>query len=98
MLSFFRNRREPQPAPPPATNLSDSWLLANGPSPAPSPQRRPHSSLSGPRRLTSLVSALNDDCPWTATVTPHEMIEWLRSECDEVKEEVCAMEAIKDVR
>jgi len=25
------------------------------------------------------------------------MIEWLRSECDEVKEEVCAMEAIKDV-
>ena len=97
MLSFFRRRQEPASPVPPA-NLSDSWLLANGPSPAPSPIRRPHSSLSGPRRLSSVVSALSDNCPWTATVTPHEMIEWLHSECDEVKEEVRAMEAMEDIR
>jgi hypothetical protein len=44
--------------------------------------------------LAFVVSELGKECPWTQTITPAQMVAWLRSECDELRDEVVAIEAV----
>lgn len=92
MLSFFARKKNAQP------DLSESWSELNrspSPSPARSSSKPKHSNLSDSSRALNLVSLLTSTpCPWTATVKPEEMVEWLKSECGEVVEEVKRMRSI----
>ena len=90
MLSFFSRKSTPE--------LSESWseLVEKSPKSSPSriQARSEHALLKGAPRALNLVALLNEACPWTATVKPEEMVNWLKSECEETLTEVKVMRSI----
>ena len=54
-----------------------------------------HLSLKGPQRLHNVVSCLSTSCPWTKSVTPHQMLGQLKSEMEELQEEMKLIEKSK---
>lgn len=55
-----------------------------------------HNQLQGQARLTSVVRYLEKSCPWTASITPMEMLQWLKSELDEIENELKLLNAWKE--
>ena len=53
----------------------------------------PHNQLKGQARLASVVKYLEKSCPWTASITPLEMLQWLKSELDEIEKELKLLNA-----
>ncbi|GMH90952.1 hypothetical protein TrVE_jg13141 [Triparma verrucosa] len=90
MLSFFSRKS--------TSDLSESWseLVEKCPKSSPSrtQARSEHALLKGAPRALNLVALLNEACPWTATVKPEEMVNWLKSECEETLTEVKVMRSI----
>ena len=60
-------------------------------------QKATHCELKGSARLTSIVHELSVECPWTASIRPHDMCKWLRSECNEVEEQILIQGSKKTV-
>lgn len=71
--------------------------ITNGNSnPATQSESIPHNQLKGQARLTSVVKYLEKSCPWTASITPLEMLQWLKSELDEIEKELKLLNAWKE--
>mmetsp|Transcript_4277 Transcript_4277/g.5555 ORF Transcript_4277/g.5555 Transcript_4277/m.5555 type:complete len:386 (-) Transcript_4277:41-1198(-) len=47
-----------------------------------------HSELKGKDRLCNVVDCLGKACPWTLGISSKQMINWLRSELDELEKEL----------
>lgn len=45
-------------------------------------------ALQGRDRLVAVVAALGQDCVWTKSMRPVDMLDWLRSECSELEKEL----------
>ena len=91
MFSIFSRKSTP--------DLSESWSELADKSPKSSPygqseHKSEHKLLKGAPRALNLVALLNETCPWTATVKPEEMVNWLKSECEETLAEVKVMRSI----
>jgi hypothetical protein len=55
-----------------------------------------HEDLKGRDRLINLVQCLNQSCPWTLSITSREMLQWLRSELDEIENEMNVIDYISE--
>ena len=56
-----------------------------------------HLLLNGRERLCNIVYCLSMSCPWTASITSKEMLQWLRSELNELEKEINDIDSMKAI-
>jgi NTP pyrophosphatase (non-canonical NTP hydrolase) len=57
-----------------------------------------HKDLKGRERLYSVVKFLEKSCPWTISLASRQMLQWLRSELDELEKELKLLDHWKQKR
>ena len=56
-----------------------------------------HLLLNGRERLCNIVHCLSMSCPWTASISSKEMLQWLRSELNELEKEINDIDSMKAI-